>query len=181
VDGGTIAEPIDAFGTRVYELPFGPEPEDDLAIDPGNLTLNPSWETMVSVGTPANCYISVGADRASTAFVDPRIARHGRHSLRLITPTDGGGLMVQPHWVPLEAGRPYRASIWARGARTGPRFRLSLDGVGNQEFELTDEWREYELTGTPDQAHAMAQIHLRLETAGTAWCDLLQVVPQERP
>jgi len=73
VEEGVVEEPIDAFGTRVYAIPIGPLPEDDLEIDPANMTYNPSYEYMPSVGTPAGCY--AGIDEGATYFVDSRVAR----------------------------------------------------------------------------------------------------------
>ncbi|HJN15437.1 MAG TPA: LamG-like jellyroll fold domain-containing protein [Armatimonadota bacterium] len=180
VAGGVIDEPIDALDTRVYRIPYGPQPAEDLTPDPGNLTLNASWEAMVTAGTPANCYASGGADQAATAMVDPRVARHGRHSLRLTTPSEGGGMTMHPYWVTLESDKQYRMSIWARGARPGLRFEMSLRGIGEEQFELGTEWREFELVATAEEALKMAHLDLRLLSAGTAWFDLLQVVPAER-
>ncbi|MGC9319972.1 MAG: hypothetical protein ACP5KN_18215, partial [Armatimonadota bacterium] len=86
VDKGLIAEPIDAYDTRAYRLRIGPVPEDDLSVHPDNLTLNPSWEDVPSAGTPSGCYASIGP--GATAFVDARLARHGRNCLRMTLPSE---------------------------------------------------------------------------------------------
>ena len=175
VEGGVIVEPIDAFDTRVYRLPVGPLPEDDLAIDPANLTVNPSWEYMPSTGTPSGCYADIGP--GATAFVDARLARHGRHCLRLTLPDEDSTVRLRPFPFRVEAGRTYRVSIWGRALQPGVRLRLELGQFGEESFELTTDWREYAFEVTPDADASRAGLALALETPGTAWLDLLQVVP----
>jgi hypothetical protein len=178
VTEGALGEPIDAFGTRVYRLPVGPLPADDLAPDPRNLLLDPSWEDLPSVGTPTACYLMVGADRGSSVAVDPRLARHGRHSLRMTTATRGQGMTVSAFPIRLEGGERYTLSVWAKGLTPGLSFRLELPGVGTQDFELTADWRLYQFSGAPDADRFPVNARLNLTGAGTAWFDLLQVVPQ---
>jgi len=175
IDGGVIAEPIDAYDTRVYRLPVGPLPEDDLAIDPANLTINPSWEYIPSAGTPSGCYADIGP--GATAFVDARLARHGRHCLRMVLPDEDATVHLRPFPFPVEAGRTYRVSIWGRALQPGVTLRLALGQFGEESFELSGEWREHALEVTPDADASRAGLALSLETPGTAWLDLLQVVP----
>jgi len=181
VTAGVIAEPIDAFGTRAYVVPVGPAPAEDLTIDPRNLTRNPSYEDAANVGTPDGCYVGVGADRGASLFVDPQVARHGRRSLRVTTPTEGRGLTIMPFPVPLSKGASYRLSIWARAQQPGAVLELGVNGldVERRTFELTTAWRQYELTGTAPETLRRGGIRLRLVSAGTAWLDLLQLVPME--
>ncbi len=175
VAGGVIAESIDAFDTRAYRLPVGPLPEDDLAIDPANLTINPSWEQVPSAGTPSGCYADIGP--GATAFVDARLARHGRHCLRLTLPDADSTVRLRPFPFRVEGGRTYRVSIWGRALQPGVRLRLALGQFGEESFELSGEWREYAFEVTPDADASRAGLALALETPGTAWLDLLQVVP----
>lgn len=175
VEAGVISEAIDAFGTRVYRLPVGPLPEDDLAIDPANLTVDPSWEYAPSVGTPSGCYADIGP--GATAFVDARLARHGRHCLRMTLPDEDSRVRLRPFPFRVAAGRTYRVSIWGRALQPGLTLRLALAQFGEQSFELTTDWREYTLEVTPDADASRAGLALSLQTPGTAWLDLLQVVP----
>ncbi|HET6386795.1 MAG TPA: twin-arginine translocation signal domain-containing protein [Armatimonadota bacterium] len=177
VQNGHIEEMIDAMSTRVYNIPAGPAPVEDISVDPRNLTINPSFEEWANVGTPSGCYVSGGADAASTYFLDSRTARHGRHSLRLITPTAGKGIRVAPYPVAVTAGKSYRVSIWARADTAALPFSLSLGPVGSQQFNLTTDWKEFSFTGASQQTAKRGYLNLELIGAGTAWFDLLQVVP----
>jgi len=179
VHGGAIEEPIDAFGTRAYALPVGPLPEEDLAVDPNNLTADPSYEYQPSVGTPSGCYASI--PQGATCFVDSRIARHGRHSLRMIAPTDEQTPGISPFPVAVKAGQPYRVSIWARAKAEGVRLKMSLGEMAREEFTLTTDWREYSFTCTPAQDADRVGPGIRLGSAGTVWLDLFQIVPVEPP
>ncbi|MBM3473531.1 MAG: hypothetical protein FJX75_09700, partial [Armatimonadetes bacterium] len=143
---GAIEEPIDAFGTRAYALPVGPLPQDDLAVDPQNLVVDPSWENMASAGTPSACYASIPG--AANCFVDSRVARHGRHSLRMTGPTADELPSLTPFPISVKADQAYRVSIWAKGKTEGVVLKVSLGSVGKQEFPLTTEWQEYSFTGT---------------------------------
>ena len=111
------------LGTRAYRVPVGPMPAEDLTLERENLAVNPSFEEAANVGTPDGCYVSVGADRGASLFVDPRVARHGSHSLRLTTPTEGQGLTILPFPVPLKKATMYRLSIWAKARKQGLNHR----------------------------------------------------------
>ncbi|MBM3500610.1 MAG: hypothetical protein FJX74_18290 [Armatimonadetes bacterium] len=176
VKAGAIEEPIDAFGTRAYAIPVGPLPEDDLSVDPQNLVIDPSWENTPSVGTPSACYANLPG--AATCGVDSRLARHGRHSLRMTAPTAGELPSLQPFPVRVQEGRPYRVSIWAKGKTDGVILKVSLGGLATREFPLTTEWGEYTFQVTPGKDASRVSPGLALGSAGVAWLDLLQVVPQ---
>ncbi len=176
VQSGAIEEPIDAYGTRAYAIPVGPLPEDDLAIDPGNLVVDPSWENTASVGTPSACYANLRG--ASTCFVDSRVARHGRHSLRMTAPTAEELPSLQPFPMAVKAGQGYHVSIWAKGRSEDVTLKVSLGGFASHEFALTTEWQEYAFDVTPDKDAARASPGLALTSAGVAWLDLFQIVPQ---
>jgi hypothetical protein len=174
---GSLSEPIDAFGTRVYQLPIGPLPTETVEVAVGNLILNPSWEESPSPGTPEGCYLAVGRDRGSTAAVDSRLARHGRHSLRLTTAKEGQGMTLSAFPMRVEPGRTYAMSVWAKGRTPGLRFRMELSGVAAEDFELTEEWRLYRFTTTVDGEPRRVNGVLSLTSAGVAWFDVLEVAP----
>jgi hypothetical protein len=117
VTGGAIEEPIDAYGTRAYAIPVGPLPADDLSVDPNNVVVDPSWEQTPSVGTPSACYANIPP--GATCFVDSRLARHGRHSLRMTAAAADQLPSLTPFPVTLKGGQSYRVSIWAKGKSEG--------------------------------------------------------------
>lgn len=180
VTEGKLSDTIEGMGTRAYRLQVGRPPADLAQPDKANLTVNPSFEEAHNVGTPDGSYVSQGADMAASWFVDPRLGVHGRQSLRLRAPADGKSVTVMPFPVTLEPGTRYRVSVWARGERDGQRFSLSLDTLEGEaaEHAMTTDWREYtaEFTASAD-TDGRLRPNLRLLSAGSAWFDLLQVVP----
>jgi hypothetical protein len=176
VTAGAIEEPIDAYGTRAYAIPVGPLPADDLSLDPGNLVVDPSWENTPSVGTPSACYANIPT--GATCFVDSRVARHGRHSLRMTGPADDQLPSLTPFPVQVKGGQTYRVSIWAKAKADGVVLKVSLGGLGKEEFPLTTEWEEYSFTVAPEKDASRVSPGLALGSPGVAWLDLLQVVPQ---
>ncbi len=177
VRDGKLQDLIDGFGTRVYRLPIEP-PKETVTIAPGNLVVNPSFESFGNVGTPDGCYVGAGHPGASL-FVDSRVAYHGAHSLRLTTPVENQGVGISPFPITLEKGRTYQVSIWARGQKPGLRFAFGLGGIDVpvKTFDLTTDWAKYEVTGVSKEGGRNG-LSLRLTSAGVAWFDLMEVVPQ---
>ena len=197
VQGGVIEEMIDAYGTRAYQFRVRPL-DEDLAIHAGNLVENPSFENNPSVGTPAGCYANVGAGRGATYFVDPSVARHGRHAVRMHTPAQDQGVSLGFFPFSLEDGTPFRVSVWAKGkplekmdeppgffgrlfkppkAKPGPpTFTVSFVAGANATFELSPDWHEYVLTGQTDQGYPRVAPGIAFNDPGTAWFDLLEVI-----
>jgi hypothetical protein len=201
---GAIEDILDGFGTRVYQIPAGPFPEETVAADPGNKIVNPSFEENPSPGTPEGCYAQVGSGRGATYFVDSRVARHGRHSVRLVTPRSDQWVTLNPYAPSVTKGKTYRLSVWAKAAeparrpqparRRGllsrlvrvfrrpraesrpPTLKLSVPGIGEATCPLTTEWTEYALEGPVTDELRRSWIGLTLITPGTAWVDLLQFV-----
>jgi hypothetical protein len=178
VADGKLRDLIDGFGTRVYRLPYE-RASESVAVSPASLTVNPSFEDTTNPGTPDGCYVTVGKDPGASLLVDPGVARHGSHSLRLCTPVDGGGVRIRPFPVRLEKGRRYTVSVYGKGRTEGLHFRLALDGIDAEPQTLTlgREWTKYVFSGTAG-ASGPGQVTLELTSAGTAWFDLLQVIPQ---
>jgi hypothetical protein len=203
VSAGAIEDMVDAYGTRAYRIPLGPFPDEDLEVDPRNQILDPSFEDTASPGTPASCYADVGAGRGATYFTDARVARHGRHSVRLVVPRAGQQVALRPYAPSVKEGRRYRFSVWAKaqegsgrlrpGRRPGllarlfgarrrpprhepPVLKLSMPGIGEQVFPLTTEWQEYVLEGTLEGRIRRSWLSFALITRGIAWVDLVQLV-----
>ena len=83
------------------------------------------------------------ADGGATAFVDSRTAVQGRHSLRLTTPTEFGGVVIVPYEAPVAADKKYLLSVWCRASpgaepqrvRSTPASRATAaadEGVGRR-------------------------------------------------
>lgn len=176
---GVVEDVIDGFGTRVYRVRPGAPPKFAAEVSPDNLAVNPSFEDAANAGTPDGCYVSVGKDPGASLFVDPRLAVHGTHSLRVTCPAEGQGLSVQPFPVRVTAGRRYRLSIWARGLQEGLTFRFGMKALDCdvKEFTATREWAEYVVEGTAPKDVARAGLSLSLSSRGTIWIDLMQIAP----
>ncbi len=200
---GTLEDVIDGLGTRIYILNLGLESNP---IKSSTATVvNSSFEDNVSPGTPAGCYIYNGGDRGASALVDARTAYHGDRSLRLTTPEEGKGLTLAFFPVHLRGGQTVRLSIWARAADPLPArfsdpyrglfrklfpgtsrkskpaiFRLALAREADAEFELTSDWRRYDLAvhlEGNDARRVRLSPRLTLVSQGKAWFDLLEVTP----
>jgi len=177
VQAGAIEEPIDAYGTRAYALPIGPFPQEDLTVDTKNLTNNPSYEDLPNTGIPDGCYAVLGD--GATAFVDSRVARHGRHSLRLIAPTDYQTPLLHPFEANIKSGKKYRVSIWAKSKSEGVQLEVGVGESQKQRFRLTQDWEEYSFSCSSCQISGGTGLSLTLKSAGTVWVDLFQIVPLE--
>jgi hypothetical protein len=182
VIAGRIEEMIDAYGTRAYEIVLRPRPRGDLVLDPRSLIVNPSFEDNPTVGTPEGCYAHVGTGRGATYFVDARVARLGRHSVRMNLPSGSDGLALSLFPVPVAQGKSYRLSVWAKALapKTAdgqwPVLKLGLYGAGEQTFPLTADWQEYVLEGPMTLDRKRTTPSIALTTPGTAWVDAVQLV-----
>ena len=57
---------------------------------------NGGFEASVQpAGLPDGFFLTWGGDESATAVADARLAHSGQHSLRLRTPTAGGGLLLK--------------------------------------------------------------------------------------
>lgn len=196
VVNGTIDGVLAPFGVQVLRLFDDPAAERAFAGDHrpasgSNLLLDPSfeWQYSVSGNVPAAVYGNAGKDRGATYAIDSRTAYHGGHSLRMVTPKSGRGASVSFYPLPLQLGKSYIMTVWARASeaslnrlRKGEKmlFRLNLGNIASQEFELTERWTKYELSATYTTAASEARYlnsSITLLTAGTAWFDLVEVVP----
>lgn len=175
---GRISEMINAVGTRAYQIPVGPFPREDLREDRRNLVRLPSFETIPNPGNAAGFCTTHGTGRGATYFVDSRVARHGRHSLRLRAPAEEH-VGIIPIRFAVEKGVRYRVSVWAKAAKAGVKLTLGLDHVkpARKHFTLTADWKEYTMTGRAPADREVAEVFLQIDGPGTAWFDMLQAVP----
>jgi len=207
VKDGVIEDMIDGTGTRVYRIPIGPMPKDDIQPDPNSIVGNCSFEDIVSAGSVANCYGSRAADECASCMLDPSVARHGRQSVRMTVPSGGGSIGLVPllmkdsqtkttewsnkpwpFWYAYMPGDVLKVSVWAKAKQPGLTLRISdpfLEGFP-KEFPLTTEWQKYEATGkvTVTAKRNYSALSFHLKGKGTAWFDLFEVVrvvPQPAP
>lgn len=196
VVNGTIDGTLAPFGVQILKL-FGDKAEEQAyagnhrPVNVSNILLDPSfeWQYSVSGNVPASVYGRAGKDRGATYFIDSRTAYHGGHSLRLVTPARGTGAAVSFYPLPLQLGKSYIMTVWAKASEASLRklkkgekmlFKLNLGNIRSEEFELTDKWTKYELSATYTKAASEARYlnsSLELLTPGTAWFDLIEVVP----
>ncbi|MGC8864063.1 MAG: hypothetical protein ACP5R5_15000, partial [Armatimonadota bacterium] len=197
VVSGGIADIIDAMDSRIYRVPIGPFPEEDIKISPDSIVANPSFEEIVSPGTPASCYIWNGEVEGAICTIDPYVARHGRQSVRMTVPASGSGVVLVPllladptvrtkelsqdpwpFWLKYKAGARYRASVWAKSQTPGVQFRFTdavLDGFP-RTFALSTEWQRYEAEGVAKRDKPYSSLGIQLLGPGTAWFDVFEVI-----
>ncbi|HVS98658.1 MAG TPA: hypothetical protein VHE54_19330, partial [Puia sp.] len=132
---GRITDFIDGYGTRAY-LIRSTARRDSSLVSPGNLTLNPGFEQVVSPGLPIGSNAThtsrQKADPGASFFVDPRQSKEGLFSLRLVTPVDSGGDRIRLVPVVVSKGNSYTVSVWAKAKAQEkmPVLRLAMDPMG---------------------------------------------------
>lgn len=180
---GKINDMIDALGTRVY-LVKGNMSADSSAIYAGNLTINPSFEKIVSPGLPIGSNTKKSfpdkPDAGASFFSDPRQSVDGMFSLRLTTPVDSTGDKIRLLPIVLKAKNSYNISIWAKAKASDrmPVLRLSIDALRQEKtFMLSNNWQRYSFIIRPDSNYSTAILSFDLITQGMAWVDLVQVNP----
>ncbi|MGQ9455434.1 MAG: hypothetical protein ACUVRI_10940 [Armatimonadota bacterium] len=202
VSSGTLTDWMDGMSSRIYRLPVGPMPPDDIQISQDNIVANPSFEEIVSPGTPANCYIWNGEVKNASCTIDPLVARHGRQSVRMTVPAEGSGVTmvclllkdatvktkelnmdVWPFWFKYKQGTRLRISIWAKAKKAGAQFRFvdpNLEGLP-KTFVLTTDWQRYECEGTAKRDLSYSRLGIQLLGPATAWFDLFEVALVSEP
>jgi hypothetical protein len=185
---GKFSDFIDAYGTRIYRVDNWIRPDWTQDVKKGNLVVDPGFENIAGACIPASCYVTPGTDRGSTFFLDGRVYRQADHSIRMITPEKDKGATLLFYGLELDPERSYSCSVWGKRAPAFPSkkpgeldFTISLGKSNEAQFNLTEDWAEYSFTtaGIPVQPSLSrwAWPQLQLNGAGTAWFDLLQVVP----
>ena len=193
---GKYTDIIDALGTRCYQYEF--KPASDLEAE-SNLAYNGDFEEYYSPGVVAGFYASTRGEYGVTYFSDSQVAYSGRHSLRLINPTAKEGMRLRTYPVKLAADQNYMLSIHAKAKvdefiqsrdrnfweklfkadkfTTEPMtFRLALNG-NEKVFTLSEDWQEFTIDIPAITKEKRRVISLEFLGKGTAWFDLVQVVP----
>lgn len=179
-----MTDMISPYGVNIYTTS-----DKTYATNPSNLQTDPSFENPYSVSSqqPSATYAGVGGDPAASYALDTRNAYHGLYSVRLTNPTQGKGCNLSFTPMPLTSGKNYILTIWAKtDQRTidlnpkGAQFKVNLGGFAPQEFTLTTEWKKYTVNATFNKGAAdprAVSSSLTLLSAGVAWFDLMEVVP----
>ncbi len=201
---GMMKDMVDALGTRAYLIPLRTNKEKENLVHKTNLTTNTGFEIVTVAGVPAGCYAKSKGDRGSTYFIDSQEKRQGKYSVRLVTPKENQGMNLSFYRIPVKGQKTYTVSIWAKAAKADnleqliydrkgwlkklftkqpeqapEKFTLSFAGK-TKTFVLSNQWKEYFLNVIIDKK-AGQQVeyspNLQLTSRGTAWFDVLQVVP----
>ncbi|NMC40663.1 MAG: hypothetical protein GYA43_05750 [Bacteroidales bacterium] len=191
VAGGILNDYLPPFGSQVYKININPTSQ---TVKPfkNNLIADPGFEDMSSPGIPSACYVRPGSDRGATYFTDPRVTFEGSYSLRLVTPSENGGVTLRFYPVKVKTGSSYMISIRARtdpeqrftpGLLTGdcmPQFvEVGLGDYHRARFVPENNWKHFVtfVTIPPDTLpEKKVNVFLRMPGQGVAWFDLLQMV-----
>ncbi len=197
---GVLRDIIDGFGTRIYKLTAEPLSDPGEGIHPMNLTVDPGFEESQEPGIPMACYAGRGGDRGATYFTDTRTFYQGYRSLKLVTPEESHGVKLSFYPVQLRTGQTYSCSVRAKAGKQirleekesffkklslkkkrpsdYMQFRMSL-GDDSRVFNLDGEWRYYSFVIPAVSEWKLVHLNpgLELLSRGTAWFDLLQVLP----
>lgn len=180
-ENGHINDIIDAYGTRVYLICTKAV---NSLIPENNMTLNPSFEKIVSPGLAIGSNVTTTnekkEDPGATFFIDPREHKDGMFSLRLITPEDSSGKKIRLLPLVMSKGNSYTVSVWAKAKQQEqlPSFRLAMDAMQQEHtYPLTTAWKKYNFTYRAGSSSTTSILTLDLLQHGTAWFDLLEVSP----
>jgi hypothetical protein len=179
IDGGFFSDQLPAFGSQVYLITLKPKNESKKTWK-NNLIMDPGFEDISSPGVPASCYPRGGGDRGATYFLDSREHAEGNHSIRIITPTENKSIKLRFFPFTAKNGASYYISVWAKADPDMKQyFKIALGDYNREQFELTDEWKEYVTIVTipyyNDQP-PKTNVILQMPSAGTAWFDMLQAI-----
>ncbi len=174
--GVRLNDILDAHSVRIYC--FGERTEatdEDAPLHPWNQIINPSFEHNLSPGTPMGSYARVGSGRGGTYWTDPRIAYHGRKSLRIRGVTSGENLLISPFSPHVEPGKPYRFQIWAKpdnGAANPVCILLRARSSAAREVELVNGWQQVHIDLKPTGSRQALDVGV--VGKGMAWIDAME-------
>ncbi|MBK7172176.1 MAG: hypothetical protein IPH84_02835 [Bacteroidales bacterium] len=164
---------LDGYGTRLIR--FNLTETKSIPVFTNNQMVDPGFENNASTGVPSACYASVGTDRGATYFTDTRISKEGRHSLRLTTPTEYGGVTLSFFPVTVKAGVTYFYSFHAYSRMNKNILKLDINqlfgkNIVSNIISIDSGWNHYEFCFIPESG-GKATINLELQSKGTVWID----------
>ncbi|MCD6598392.1 MAG: chitobiase/beta-hexosaminidase C-terminal domain-containing protein, partial [Bacteroidales bacterium] len=204
LNGRTINDMIEGYGSKVYKIRLKKEQAGIRSIYSENMFYNSGFEEFHSPGLVSGVYARNHGGPGATYFLDSRVSFEGAHSIRLVTPVDKKGVGLSFYPIVAKVGYSVTLSIWAKSKKEGPawepfepnflkrlieysfgfnqsqRFKMGLAGIAYKEFELTTEWKNYEMSVFIDSIPGrMSRLNPSIEllTKGTAWFDQLEVYP----
>lgn len=183
-----IKDLLPAFGTGVYKIALQ---KSTSKISIGNLMVNPSFEVSAEAGEMIGGSGGAGGNGA-TLLPETRFAFDGETSLRLNNPYPNAGAVRRLFPIDNESDRTYILSVWAKADKRSielnksrdqkMKFKLALGSLGENEFELTSDWKKYEVICPPQEYkrthHGGVSGSIALLSEGTAWFDLVQITPE---
>ena len=188
---GSVKLSLGALETlSIRHLPSSAKANSSGMISRTNMLLNPSFEDASTVGFPDGFIL--GGASAGLSAVDSTTAVDGAHSLRLVCPNASMVPWIRTYRAetgatPPIAGRNYTVSVWARSNTPGAAvaitpLQMEIPAAGNGSgaketvtFNLTTEWRRYEVQGTAEQgSRDRYLVELHVLSVGVAWIDLIQ-------
>jgi len=198
VNWGHISDILSAYGSQVYIIDMN-KIKEGIGPWPNNLTKDPGFEDISSIGIPATCYARPGGDRGATFFLDSREHFEGNHSLRIVTPKDSNSITLRFFPVKVSTGSSYMISIWAKAdpeqklsasdsteksvsieKHVRPQFvEISLGEFGKARFVPQKVWKQF-VTFVTIPADTIpskkTNLILNMPGQGVAWFDMLQVI-----
>jgi alpha-N-arabinofuranosidase len=120
---------------------------------------------------------------------DTPLAPQNPHYLRVVFPPSGGrGQVVNEGYdgIPIEAGKTYRFSLFARMEGKSPGIVwVSLGDMAGKTYAegeipvLAPEWREYTLRLSPRKSCPSARLVLHVEGQGAMALDMVSLFPED--
>jgi len=182
IENHRIKDIIEPFGRKVYLIEENHKENNDNKNNNRrfNLQINPSFEKYYSAGVPFGCYVSVQGDRGAGYYVDPLESFHGKHSLKLMTPTDDNGVVIS--FYPVD--NHFSSSFYIRFAAKGNFASLYSDDNKSHELSytfagvsdtvpLTSNWKLFEnfIDYEKIKNFPRAGLSFQLLDPGEAWID----------
>lgn len=160
----------------------------DFAASGGNLVLNPSFEAGLRYWTYRTfADAAIPLKYQDIYALDSEVAHSGSHSLRIRALPVTNPLPLGTNVLPVEPGEKYTLSFWAKGTE-GQKLILNVDGRakltmpfdGPASFEVSKDWKRYELSFVPKSS--FCALYFRAKLAGVpgedeafVWVDDVQV------
>ncbi len=144
-----------------------------------NVFPNPSFEEDTIPGLPDYYFAAnhFGPSEQDMALVaDAGIARFGAKCVQMTKPPHAAYASIQWHCGPQhDQITPYVWSFWAKGGRGGERVWLRMGSAAAQTFELTSDWRRYEMPVAIASRTAPLLFELRLWPSNQAEDETAQI------
>jgi hypothetical protein len=174
---------------RIYNRALSEDEIGELAVvSAENLLLNPSFEEDEAILDDPDwvnwCTWNPAEGAGSNATIVDTESVDGARSLRIEPKgAENWHFIVLQDYIPLEVGKDYTASFWAKAEAARPlgaQMKATDNSIswGYTDFQLTTEWAEYTMTSQAENA----VVKLEIFCAGVEvpfWLDLVSVYEAE--